>query len=77
MVAGAEVPTLAREREQVLVHTGVTPDASEAVREDAAGEELVRGLADDGAPRAVLAREMLVVDGLQPLHVIRHQPEQR
>jgi hypothetical protein len=64
VAAGTEVATLAGEREQVLVGTGVTPDAREAVLEDAAGEELVRDLADDGAPRAVLARKALVVHRL-------------
>ena len=48
VAAGTEVPTLAGEREQVFVGTGVTPDAREAVLEDAAGEELVRDLADHG-----------------------------
>jgi hypothetical protein len=43
--------------------------------EDAAGEELVRDLRDHGAPRAVLAREALVVHRLEPLQVIRHQPK--
>jgi hypothetical protein len=61
VAAGTEVAILAGEREQVLVGTGITPDAREAVLEDAAGEELVRDLADDGAPRAVLARKALIV----------------
>jgi hypothetical protein len=77
VAAGAEVPAFAGEGEQVLVGTVVTPDAREAVLEDAAGEELVRDLRDHGAPRAVLVREALVVHRLQPLHVIRHQPKQR
>ena len=77
VAAGTEVPTLAGEREQVLVGTGVTPDAREAVLEDAAGEELVRDLADHGAPRAVLVREALVVHRLQAVEMILHQPEQR
>jgi len=64
VAAGTEVAILAGEREQVLVGTGITPDAREAVLEDAAGEELVRDLADDGAPRAVLARKALVVHRL-------------
>src|SRR5674476_50909 len=68
VAAGTEVPTLAGEREQVLVGTGVTPDAREAVLEDAAGEELVRDLADHGAPRAVLVREALVVHRLQTVY---------
>lgn len=77
MAAGAEVPPLAGEREQVFVRAGVTPDAREAVREDAAGEELVRDLADDGAPRAVVVREALVVHRLQAVELILHQPKQR
>ena len=57
--------------------TGVTADAREAVLEDTAGEELVRDLADHGAPRAVLVREALVVHRLQAVEMILHQPEQR
>ena len=77
VAAGTEVPAFAGEGEQVFVGTGVTPDAREPVLEDAAGEELVRDLADDGAPRAVLAREALVVHRLQAVEMILHQPEQR
>src|SRR5674476_119246 len=69
----AEVPALAGEGKQVFVGTGVTPDAREPVLEDAAGEELVRDLADDGAPRAVVAREALVVHRLQVMEMILHQ----
>jgi hypothetical protein len=39
--------------------------------------ELVRDLADDGAPRAVVAREALVVHRLQAVEMILHQPKQR
>ncbi len=39
----------------------ISPDAGEAVLEHPAGEELVSDLHDDGAPRAILAREALVV----------------
>jgi hypothetical protein len=45
--------------------------------EHAAGEERVGDLRDDGAPRAVLTREAVVVDRLQSVQVIRHQPKQR
>ena len=58
VAARAEIAALAGEREQVLVRAGVAADAREPVVEDAAGEELVGDLRDDGAPRAVLAREM-------------------
>jgi hypothetical protein len=61
VTAGAEVPALAREREQIFVRTVVTANTREPVVEDAAGEELLGDLRDDGAPRAVLAREELVV----------------
>jgi len=44
------------------------------VVEHAAGEELVSDLRDHGAPRAVRAREALVVNGLQALQMIRHHP---
>jgi hypothetical protein len=60
VAAGTDVPTLAGEGEQVLVGTGVTPDAREPVLEDAAGKELVRDLRDDGAPRAVMSRDSLL-----------------
>ena len=72
-----EVAALAREREHVFVCTVVAADAREPVVEHAAGEELVSDLGDDGAPRAVLAREALVVDRLQAMQMIRHQPHQR
>jgi hypothetical protein len=71
------VAALAGEREQVFVCTVVAADAGEAVVEDAAGEALVGDLCDHGAPWAVLAREALVVDCLQALQMIRHQPKQR
>lgn len=45
--------------------------------EDAAGEELVGHLRDDGTPRAVRAREALVVHRLQVVEMILHQPKQR
>ena len=73
----ATAPALAGEGKQVFVGTGVTPDAREPVLEDAAGKERVRDLRDHGAPRAVLAREALVVDRLQAVEMILHQPEQR
>ena len=73
----AEVATLTREREQILVRTRVAADAGEAVLQHAAGEELVRDLRHDGAPRAVLAHEALVVDRLQAVQMVRHQPKER
>lgn len=42
--------------------------------EDAAGEELVGDLRDAGTPWAILAGKALVVDRLQAVQVIRHQP---
>ena len=65
--AGAEVAALAGEGQQILVRARIAADAGEAVLEDAAGEELVSDLRDDGPPRAVLAREALVVDRLEPM----------
>ncbi|MEX1113147.1 MAG: hypothetical protein WED32_01690 [Patescibacteria group bacterium] len=38
--------------------------------EDAAGEELVGDLRDDGPPRAVLARVAVFVDRLEPMQMI-------
>lgn len=77
VAARAEVPALTREREQIFVRTGVTADAREPVLEDAAGQELVGDLCDHAAPRAVLAREALIVHRLQPVEMILHQPKQR
>jgi len=77
VAARAEVTTLARERQLIPVRAGVTADACDAVIEDPIGEELVGDLRDDRAPRAVLAREALVVDRLQTVQVIRHQPKER
>ena len=77
VTAGAEVPALAREREQVFVRAGVTANTREPVVEDAAGEELVRDLRDDGPPGAVLAGEAVVVDRLQAMQLIGHQPKER
>ena len=65
--AGAEVAALTGEREPVFVCTVVAADAGEAVLKHAAGEELVRDLRDDGPPRAVLARETVVIDRLQAI----------
>jgi len=77
VTAGAAVAARAREREQIRVRARLAAAAGEPAIEHAAGEELVGHLRDDGAPRAVLACEALVVDGLQALQVIRHQPKQR
>ena len=77
MTARAEVPAFAGERQQVLVRTGVAADAREAVLEDPAREELVGNLSDDRTPRAVRAGEAVVVDGLPPMQMIRHQPKER
>jgi hypothetical protein len=59
------------------VRARVAPDARESVVEHATGEELVGDLRDHGAPRAVLACEALVVDGLQAMQMVRHQPKER
>jgi len=57
------------------VRTVVTANTREPVVEDTTGEELVGHLRDHGAPRAVLAREALVVDGLQAMQMVRDQPK--
>jgi len=49
VAARAEIPALAREREQVFVRAGVTADAGEAVLEDPTREELIGHLPDDRA----------------------------
>jgi hypothetical protein len=48
----------------------VAADAGEPVVEHAAGEERVRDLRDHGPPRAVLARETVVIDRLQAMQMI-------
>ena len=53
----------------------IAADTGAAVLEDAAREELLGDPCDDGALRAVLAREAVVVEGLQGVQVIRHQPK--
>ena len=73
----AEVPALAGECEQVLVRAGIAADAGEPVLQHPAGEKLVGHAADHRTPRAILAREALVVDRLQAVQVIRHQPKER
>ena len=59
------------------MRTVVAADAREAIVEHAAGEELVGHLRDDGASQAVRAGEAFVLDGLQAVQMIRHQPKQR
>ena len=66
VAARAEIPALAREREQVFVPAGVTADAGEAVLQDPTGEELVGHLRDDEPPGAVLPSEAFVLDRLVP-----------
>ena len=66
VAARAEIPALAREREQVFVPAGVTADAGEAVLQDPTGEELVGHLRDDEPPGAVLPSEAFVIDRLVP-----------
>jgi hypothetical protein len=77
VTAGAEVAARAREREQVFVRTVVTANTREPVIEHAAGEELVSDLCDDGAPWAILSRETVVIDRLQAMQMIGHQPKER
>jgi hypothetical protein len=47
------------------------------VVEDAAAEELASDLRDDGPLAAILAHEAVVVDRLQAMPMIRHQPKAR
>src|SRR3972149_2781516 len=75
--AWAEAPALAREREQGLGGTDFTADACAPVVKDATGEEHVCDLNDDGTPRDALTSEAVVVDRLQAVEMILHQPKQR
>ena len=54
----------------------IAADARETVFQHAAREELVGDLRHHRTPRAVLAREAVVVDRLQAVQVIRHQPKE-
>ncbi len=74
---GAEVAALAGEREQILVRAGIAADARESVVEHAAGEERVSDLCDHGPTGAVLASEAVIVDRLQAMQMIGHQPKER
>jgi hypothetical protein len=58
------------------VCTIVAPDACEAVLQYAAREELLRNLRDHWAPRAVLAGEAVIVDRLQAVQMVLHQPKE-
>jgi len=58
------------------VRTGVAADAGEAVLRHAACEDFVGHLPNDGTPRAILVGKALVVDRLQSVQVIRHQPKE-
>jgi len=52
------------------VRARIAADACEPVLQHAAREERVSDLRDHGPPWAILAREAVVVDRLQPLQVI-------
>lgn len=75
--AQAEVPTLARERQKVLVRTGVVADAGKSVLRCPAGEKLVGDSRDHGLPSVILAGEVVIVDRLQSVQMVRHQPKAR
>ena len=57
------------------MRAGVAADAGEAVLQHATRQKLVGHLRDDGTPGAILAREAVVVDRLQAVQMIRHQPK--
>ena len=73
MATGAEVTALAREGQQQLVLAGAAAHAGEPMLQDAAGEELLDHLGDDGPPGAPAPLEALVVDGGELLEVILDQ----
>ena len=79
MAARAEVPRLARERDEILVPAagGLTPHPREPVRENAAGQELLHHLAHYGPPVAVRRREAVLIAGVERRDVILQQPEER
>ena len=54
VAGGAEVPPFARERQEILVPTRITPHPGEPLGEVAAREEFLHDAADDGAVEAVL-----------------------
>ncbi len=77
VAAGTGVAAPTRIREQVLVGARMAVEAGEAVLEDCTREALLRHLGDDGAPRAVLGREAVIVDRLEPVQVVRYQLSER
>jgi hypothetical protein len=65
VAARAEVATLAREGEQVLVRAAPTPGAREGVLQDPARQKPLGDRADDRPPRAERLGEALVLDRVQ------------
>jgi hypothetical protein len=77
VAAGAEVPRLAGEGEEIFVGASVAANTGKAVVQDAAGEELVGNLSDYRPPVAMDVRESLFIDRVQVGKVILHEPEER
>lgn len=79
VAARTEVARLAREGDEILVPAagGLAPHPREPLGEDAAREELLRHLADHGAPVAVRGGEAVLIAGVERREVVLEQPEQR
>ena len=76
MAARAVFATLTRERERTFVRAGVAADAREAELRHTAREEAVGDSGHHRAPLAVLARELVVVDRLHAVQLVRDQPKE-
>ena len=77
VAARAEAAAAAGERDKELVAAPGAADAGEALLQIAAGEELLDGPFDDGAPEAVALLVAVVVDALELVEVPIEQLPQR
>jgi len=72
VAGGTEMPTLAREGQEVLVAAGITADPGESVVEDAAVEKPRDDVSYIRAEESVLAGKAFIVDLFQGLEVVSH-----
>jgi hypothetical protein len=77
VAAGTEIARLTTEGDQELGITVLADDASEAVVENAAIEELLDGALGCTAQAAVLGLELFLVDGHERLEVFLDEPVER
>jgi len=75
--AATSGPPVAGRFKDLSTRTGVPSAAHEAMLQHAAGEEPEGVLPYEGTPWAILAGEAVVVDRLQAVQLVRHQPQTR